>query len=101
MVENEFYGENPFISQEAADWLVNSKIASVAVDFSIDNPDQSAHPLSEKFPIHRTFLKNGIPHIENICNLERIDRNEFFLIALPLKLFKCNGAPARVIAVLE
>jgi arylformamidase len=99
--KSEFYGENPFFSQTAADWLVERKIKSVAVDFSIDNPDQSPLPLKEKFPIHRTFLRNGIPHIENICNLELIDRSEFFFVALPLKLYRCNGAPARAIAVLE
>jgi arylformamidase len=98
---NELYGENPFLTQEAADWLVGQKIKALGVDFAIDNPDQSLLPLEKKFPIHRTFLKNGIPHIENLCNLERIDRDEFLLVALPLKLYRCNGAPARAIAIIE
>ncbi|HAX98551.1 MAG TPA: hypothetical protein DCY12_06615 [Candidatus Atribacteria bacterium] len=97
----ELYRENPFLTQEAADWLVNQKIRAVGVDFSIDNPDQSFFPLEKKFPIHRTFLGNGIPHIENLCNLETIGCDEFLLVALPLKLFRCNGAPARAIAIIE
>jgi arylformamidase len=97
----ELYSENPFLTQEAADWLVVKKIMAVGVDFAIDNPDQSPLPLEKKFPIHRTFLVNGIPHIENLCNLERIDRDEFLLVALPLKLFGCNGAPARAIAIID
>lgn len=97
----ELYGKNPFLTQEATDWLVNQKIRAVGVDFAIDNPDQSSLPLEKKFPIHRTFLKNGIPHIENLCNLELIDRDEFLLVALPLKLYRCNGAPARAIAIIE
>ncbi len=97
----ELYGENPFLTQEAADWLVSQKITAVGVDFAIDNPDQSSLPLQKKFPIHRTFLNNGIPHIENLCNLELIDRDEFLLVALPLKLYRCNGAPARAIAIIE
>ncbi len=97
----ELYSENPFLGQEAANWLVGQKITAVGVDFAIDNPDQSSLPLEKKFPIHRTFLNNGIPHIENLCNLELIDRDEFLLVALPLKLYRCNGAPARAIAIIE
>jgi arylformamidase len=97
----ELYSENPFVTQEAADWLVEQKIRAVGVDFAIDNADQSSFPLEKKFPIHRTFLKNGIPHIENLCNLELIDRDEFLLVALPLKLYGCNGAPARAIAIID
>jgi kynurenine formamidase len=97
----QLYSENPFLTQEAADWLVGQKIRAVGVDFAIDNPDQSPLPLEKKFPIHRTFLENGIPHIENLCNLERIDRDEFLLVALPLKLHRCNGAPARAIAIID
>ena len=97
----EFYGENPFLTQQAVDWLVDQKISSVGVDFAIDNPDQGNLSLGKKFPIHRTFLRNGIPHIENLAHLELIDRDEFFIVALPLKLYKCNGAPARVIAIMD
>ena len=98
---SEMYVENPFLSQESADWLVEQRIKSIGLDFSLDNPDQSNLPLKEKFPIHRTFLGRGIPHIENLCNLELIDQDEFLFVALPLKLYKCNGAPARVIAILD
>jgi arylformamidase len=97
----EFYSENPFLTQEAVDWLVGRKIRSIGVDFAIDNPDQSALPLEKKFPIHRTFLSHGIPHIENLFNLELIDRDEFLFVALPLKLYQCNGAPARAIAIID
>ena len=98
---NEFYSENPFLTQEAVNWLVEQTISSVGVDFSIDNPNQGDVPLKQRFPIHRTFLRHGIPHIENLCNLELIDREEFLFIALPLKLYQCNGAPARAIAIIE
>lgn len=97
----EFYRENPFLTQEAVDWLVDRKIRAVGIDFSIDNPDQGNLPLEKRFPIHRTFLRHGIPHIENLIHLELIDRDEFFLVALPLKLYQCNGAPARVIAIID
>lgn len=95
------YGESPFFMQETADWLVQKGINSLGLDFILDDPDQSKLPTEERFPIHRTFLRNGIPHIENLCNLESIDQDEFLFVALPLKLHRCNGAPARAIAILD
>jgi kynurenine formamidase len=53
---------------------VSQKIRVVGVDFDIDNPDQSLLPLKEKFPVHPTFLKNGIPHIENLCFDEKPEK---------------------------
>ncbi len=98
---SEMYKQNPFLMQESANWLVQQKIKSVGLDFSLDNPDQGNIHMREKSPIHRTLLGNGIPHIENLCNLDLIDRDEFFFIALPLKLYKCNGAPARAIVIID
>lgn len=99
--KNEMYLENPFLLKEAADWLISQDIKSVGLDFSLDNPDQSALPPEKRFPIHRTFLKQGIPHIENLANLELIPQEEFLFVALPLKLYKCNGAPAGAIAIID
>jgi kynurenine formamidase len=95
------YGESPFLLREGAEWLVQKGIRSLGLDFLLDDPEQDGLPLEKRFPIHRIFLGHGIPHIENLCHLERIDREEFFFVALPLKLYKCNGAPARAIAILD
>jgi kynurenine formamidase len=67
----------------------------------MDSSDPGDLPQEETFPIHRVFLKRGIPQIENLCNLERIEQEEFLLVALPLKLAKGEGAPARVIAIID
>ena len=95
------FEENPFLLGDSADWLVEQGIKSIGLDFSLDDPDQTRHPLEKRFPIHRVLLGNGIPHIENLCNLEYIDQDEFLFVALPLRLYKCNGAPARAIAILD
>jgi len=97
----EMYSENPFLLQETADWLVSQKIKSIGLDFVLDQPDQSHLSNENRFPVHRTFLREGIPHIENLCNLERIERDEFLFVALPLKLYKSNGAPAGAIAIID
>jgi len=98
---DDLYAKNPFLLPETARWLVEEEIRSLGLDFPMDNPEQSSLPAEKKFPIHRIFLGHGIPHIENLSNLELIDRNEFLFVALPIKLYKGNGAPARAIAIID
>lgn len=45
------------------------------------------------------FEKEGII-IENLCNLDKIDKDVFDLILLPLKIEKCDGISARAVASL-
>jgi len=97
----QMYSENPFLLGDAAEWLVAQGIRSVGLDFAMDNPDPGDLPEMDWFPIHRAFLSRGIVHIENLCNLERIDRDEFFFVALPMKLQEGEGAPAGAIAILD
>ena len=51
------------------------------------------------FPAHHTVLKNGIPNVENLRNLDKLPVTGFHLIVAPMKLDKSSGAPARVIAL--
>jgi kynurenine formamidase len=37
--------------------------------------------------------------IENLCNLEKINRNRFTLVAIPLKLIGSTGSPVRAIGI--
>lgn len=95
-----FYLDNPFLAEETSHWLTSQKIKAVALDHPVDEgvkPGSKPHPGDS--PNHRYFLRNGIPLIENLVNLETFDDFEFYIIAMPLKIYHCDGGPARVIAV--
>jgi len=51
------------------------------------------------FPAHHTFLKHGIPNVENLRNLDKLPMSGFYVVIAPMKLRKSSGAPARVIAL--
>jgi kynurenine formamidase len=87
----EYYVKNPFISARTAEWLVERRIKALAGDTPFDDVESD-------FPVHRTLLKNGIPHIENVINLERLVGKDFELYAIPIKIHEGDGAPARVFA---
>ncbi|MDR1915994.1 MAG: cyclase family protein [Synergistaceae bacterium] len=56
----------PCLSLDAADYLISRRVRYAAIDFfSPEPPDRS--------DIHRRLLGNGIPIVENVCNLEMIE----------------------------
>lgn len=88
----------PWYDVSVARWLVDGGTKAVVVDTSIDHVEA---PRPGDCPCHRTLLGHGIPIIENVMNLDKIAAREFTLYALPIKLYRGDGGPARVIALLD
>jgi arylformamidase len=87
-----FYTENPFIHPETAEFLSKSGITALGVDCAVDQGDP--------FPVHNIMLRAGIPLIENLINLDKLPKT-FTLVALPLKVEKGDGGPARAVAFVD
>lgn len=99
----EFWTRAPYMSREAAQWLLAKQIRAIAFDFPQDYPirkllaDQ-VDPITE-FVTHDVLLRNNITLIEYICNTASILKERVDFYALPLKILDSDGAPARVIAI--
>lgn len=87
----ENYGKNaPVLSDELAKFLVKNRVKCIGVDaFSPDD---------KPYNVHRILLKEGIPIVENLVNLDKLINKKFQAIILPLKI-DLDGAPCRVIAL--
>jgi len=91
----EYYGPNaPHLSRELADWLVASRVRAVGLTNPPDNPEQARRGNA---PIHRTLLGGGVLIIENLTNLDSITSSTFTVVAMPLKIHRGCGGPARVV----
>ena len=90
--------ELPRISKELAIWCGEKKINMIGVE-----PPSVAdvNNLEEVTQIHQILMKNDIIIIEGLINLEAIKSSFVTLIALPLKINNGDGAPARVIAIVD
>ena len=86
----------PRISEELAKWLGQKGISLIGVE----GPSVAdVNNLEEVTRIHEILLSNDIIIVEGLTNLNQITQPRVRLIALPLKVQKGDGAPARVIAV--
>lgn len=94
---NVFYSEFPYFSLEAAEYLVNKGMKVIALD--TPSPDcGKAIGQRDDSPVHKLFLMNNITIIEYLTDTDKLDgEKRNILMALPLKLRDCDGAPARVV----
>ncbi len=91
-----FITEYPYLTPGAAAWLAERRIAALGVDTPAIDPLGSAES-----PAHKIVLGAGIPIVENLASLDRVDRQDFLFIGLPLKIAGAEGSPCRAIAVIE
>lgn len=84
----------PGISAEAAQLLVERRVASVGIDTaSVD------HGPSKDFQAHRILLGAGIPAFENVAEMAQLPPRGAIVIALPMKIEGGSGGPLRIIAI--
>lgn len=88
----------PRISEELAHWLVDQQVKMLGVE-----PPSVAdvNNLEEVTRIHQILMKGGITIIEGLTNLDKIESDRCTLFAFPLKIKDGDGAPARVIAMVD
>lgn len=85
----------PRVAEDLALWCVKNKVKMLGVEAaSVAN----VNDLEEVTRIHKILLKTVII-IEGLTNIDQLSAPFVELIALPLKIFKGDGAPARVIAI--
>ena len=88
MREGEFNSNFVYITKEAAQYLVDSGMKTVGLDYITIDPYES------DLDAHRVFLSNNVMIIESI-DLERVPAGKYTLFCVPLKIPRMDGAPAR------
>lgn len=87
---------NPGLSKDAAEYLVEKKVNAVGIDCpSIDIG------IGGGLIAHKTLLSNKILVIENLCNLYELNNGKFTLLVTPLKLAGASGSPIRAVGIEE
>lgn len=86
----EFTEDYVYLSNEAALYLSEKKVATVGIDYL------SVSGMDNGIPVHRTLLGAGIWIIEGL-SLGHVQPGNYELICLPLKLIGIDGSPARAV----
>lgn len=97
-----YFATNPYLDTEACHFLCDCGMKALCMDHGID-PGMTADFVAQHgdSPGHRAVLGRGVPLIEHVINLETFEESEFEMFAFPVKLYRIEGAPARVVARLD
>ncbi|HEX3621237.1 MAG TPA: cyclase family protein [Acidimicrobiales bacterium] len=92
----DFFTERPYITSEAAQWLVDKGVTLFGTDLiAIDNPAEWWEPT------HTAFLTGGLPMVQQLNNLARLVGREFTFVVLPLPMRGGTASPVRPVALLH
>ena len=94
-----YYTDHPYISEEAALWIINRGIKLLAMDTPTPDNPRNGRGTEKDSPVHKLLLGNNIILVEYLCNLKNLTQKNVELIVLPLKIFEGDGAPVRCIAI--
>ncbi len=90
-----YFGEHPYLTSEAADWLADHGALVVGIDScNIDNMHVRARP------VHTRLLAADIPICEHMTNLGSLPDEGFRFSAVPPKVKGMGTFPVRAYAVL-
>lgn len=91
---DDYFKSWPVMTVPFAKALVNKKISLIGMDTA--GPE-----MEDTFPVHKTFLPNNVLIMENMTNLEKLEKFQDFLVhAYPAK-YHADAAPVRVVAEIK
>ena len=92
----EYIYHPPWLTLDGAKYLVEKKIRGVG----IDHYSLSGVEFEKAVPPHVEILKNGIWILEDLrLPRELLEKQEWYVMALPMLIRGASGGPARVVAI--
>lgn len=90
--DKSYFSDFPYLTKELADWFADKEVALLGMDTPTPNPVDWLY-------IHHSLLGKGIIIVEGLANLEKLEKEEFILIAAPLRITGRDGSPIRALAI--
>lgn len=94
-----YYTDHPFISEAAAQWLVDRGVRLLSMDTPMPDNPKNGRGSDRDSPVHKILLGHGVILVEYLCNLRALQQQEVELVVLPLKIRDGDGSPARCVAI--
>jgi kynurenine formamidase len=88
--------DSPYLTIGATMWCIDKGVVIVGYDFYHGNDEPNSPRV---FHNSRTLSEHGIITMPYLKNLDRIGKERFTLIGLPLKLIDAEASPIRAVAL--
>jgi arylformamidase len=98
---DEYWSNSPYLTVEAARWLVSRRPKAVVFDFFEEYDARFADFDPIGFKVHREILGGDVLIVEHVNNLRGLPRRGARFVAAPLKLDGMEGSPVRAFAIVD
>ena len=93
---DQYFEGHPFLTREAADFLLASGVALVGIDsLNIDDTADLSRP------VHSVLLGGEVPVVEHLRGLDRLPADGFRFFAVPVKVKDLGTFPVRAFGLVE
>ncbi|MDE0241610.1 MAG: cyclase family protein [bacterium] len=90
-----FAMNRPFVPVDTAQWLVDRGIRLLCTDLiGMDDPSEWW------WPTHAVWNTQGVCMVQQLCNLEALEGEDFLFVCLPLSMKDGTGCPVRAVAMI-
>ena len=97
----EYYTQSPYLHESGARWLAERRPTAVVFDFFEEECAKKRDFTSEEFIVHRILLGEGIYLVEHATKLSGLSGVDATIYAAFYRLADCDGAPARLFALVD
>lgn len=91
-------GQKPYLSREAARWMVDHGIKMAGMDNTLAYEEPGVQTMQEMHT-HLELLSHDIPFLENMAHMDQLHERHVFFIALPLNIVGLDSCPVRAVAL--
>jgi kynurenine formamidase len=99
---DESYHDHPYLSNEAADFLVERKVNIVGTDTITPDLPGPYRPEGFDWPVHRRLLGNDILVVENLgLGLKEVLNQRVTLAAVPFRIEGADASPITAMAFID
>jgi len=95
------YDMHPYLSEGAAQWLVDRGVKMLGVDLITVDMPQSMRTNPYPYPIHHILLENNVLIIENLARTRELAGRRVKLYAFPLSIRGSDAGHSRVVAEVQ
>lgn len=93
------YYDHPYLSDDAAAWLVERRVRMVGVDTVTPDMPGAHRPKDYHFPVHMRLLGRDVLIMENVGpGLAELVGKRIELVAVPLAIRGADGSPVMAMA---
>lgn len=94
----EYYGEYPYLTEDAVEWLIGHRVNAIAVDTPTPDAPPPVRSPGFAYPAHKRLMSEDVLIVENVSGrLEELS-GPVEVLFIPLAIVGSDGSPVRLLA---